>query len=133
MPPKASVIIFDDDAEMRETTRRLLVRGGHTVIGEAGSIDGLEQLLSSLQQETKKETVALLDNNAPWYDGEEPDSKGVGKTAEKRIKEALTDVITVATTHAGGEEAGYGDYYFNPGTGMKDLSEFIDALPAKER
>ena len=134
MPPNASIVIFDDNAGIRETTRELLINGGHTVIGEAGSVDGLEKLLERLKNETlTTQIVALVDNNAPWCDGEEPDSKGVGRIAVQMIKVALMDVITVATTSSTAENVGYGDYRYQSGAGTEGLSAFIDLLPAKER
>ncbi|MBI3955759.1 hypothetical protein HY339_00730 [Candidatus Gottesmanbacteria bacterium] len=135
MPPNASVIIFDDNADLRKTLREYLQSGGHIVIGEAGSINELERFLAHLKQGTlpTEPVVATLDNNAPWDDGEAPDPRGVGRAAERKIKAAIEKVTTIATTTAGSEKVGYGDYRFNPEAGMEGLSGFIDALPAKER
>lgn len=134
MPPNASVIIFDDSPEILEITGRLLTGDGHTVIGKAMSIDSLDQLLTRLHSEIPvTPVVALIDDNAPWYDGEAPDPKGVGAIAERRIKAVFKYVTTVATTSDDKDDVGYGEYRYRQRAGYGGIGKFVTSLPAKER
>lgn len=143
MPPNAFVIIFEDDPDALEMTREYVENGNHTVIGEAASIESLEKLMHDLLDETsdknhiteiqKGPVVALLDNEAPFNDGAQPESKGVGAVAERIIKEQIEHAITVATTSKDVKQVGYGDHRFFPNEGYDTLGRFIDSLPDKER
>lgn len=136
MPPNAQVIIFDDDEMRREYMREGLHDKGHTVIGEAGSIEELESLLPALTFAPDEQTVALIDNNAPWKTGEEPDSKGVGRSAEKRIidffKSIGQPVITVSVTLS--ENPQYGEHHYSLRTEPTGIiGTYVTNLPRKER
>lgn len=126
MAPNSKVIIFEDNSVVAEMMQESLAEEGHTVLFVADSIETLEQLLPTISGAD----VALLDNQAPWKTGQAPDYKGVGKIAEKRIREALGEgVSTVATTSD--EHPSYGEHIFTDR--MTQIGKFVTALPRKER
>lgn len=134
MPLNAQIIIFDDDEVQREYMRGELHAKGHTVVGEAGSIEELEHLLSRLSLAPDTQAVALIDNNAPWELGEEPDSKGVGTEAERIIinffERSKSPGITVSETLSTNPQ--YGEHHYIVG-GEVRIGEFVTKLPRKER
>lgn len=134
MPKNASVIIFNDSKEYVETVGEIIEREGHTVIGTAGTIEGLKKSLPDwIHNMPAKPIFALVDNQAPWNDGEEADPKGVGDIADRMIKEIFPTCTTVATTSAGNDDVGYGDIRFNYRYETISIGKFLTNLPAKER
>ncbi len=135
MPPNSQVIIFDDSTAYVETVKETLKREGHTIIGSAGSIAALEKNLNDWKRNILdgQSIVAILDNRAPWKDGEEPDPNGVGKVAERMIKEALEHTTTIATTSTDSDNVGYGDYRYNRIHETVNIGVYITNLPAAAR
>lgn len=135
MPPNARVIIFDDTQDLIYIMSEILLSEGHDVIGSAKSIESLENNLDQWASETSSRVpnVALIDNQAPWHDGESPDYKGVGDIAERKIKASIENIITIATTGTDPEEAGYGDFRYAWGADDGNIGEFITQISAKEK
>lgn len=135
MPPNTQVIIFDDSTEYVETVIEILESEGHTIIGSAGSIAALEKNLPDwkLKIVDGQSIVAILDNRAPWNDGEFPDQKGVGKVAERTIKQAIENTTTIATTSTDSDNVGYGDHRYNRIREQINIGVYITNLPAVAR
>lgn len=127
------VIIFEDNPDALKTAIELLQREGHRNIGTAGSIEDLRINLPGWTTSIRPDqpVIALIDNQAPWNDGEEPDPRGVGSIAERMIKEAIGHVTTVATTID--DNVGYGDVRYDPRNRDVNVGKFVTQLPAKER
>lgn len=135
MPPNSQVIIFDDSTDYVETAIEMIEGEGHTIIGTAGSIAALEKKLQDwkLSILDGQSIVAILDNRAPWKDDEEPDPNGVGKVAERMIKQTIEYATTVATTSTDSDMVGYGDYRYNRIRETLNIGKYITNLPAVSR
>ncbi|MDP1722741.1 MAG: hypothetical protein Q8L37_06025 [Candidatus Gottesmanbacteria bacterium] len=135
MPPNAHVIIFDDSKAYVETAIGTIEGEGHTIIGSAGSIKDLEKNLPqwAIEFTDVDSIVALIDNQAPWKDDEEPDPKGVGEVAERMIKNAIGQATTIATTSKDSDQVGYGDVRYNRITERVNIGKFITDLPVASR
>ena len=83
----AKVLIVDDAAFMRMTIRRMLEKGGHETVGEAGN--GIEAVKKFIEL---KPDVVLLDITMPEMNGVE---------ALKRIKELEPDARVVICSAMG--------------------------------
>jgi CheY-like chemotaxis protein len=132
MPPEARVIILEDHATFRNIMKKDLEAHGHTVIGEAGTLEEFETLMGQpdiAEASQKYELVVLLDNEVPYTAGQT--AEGYGSGAEDIVHETIgTSAITVATTTR--KDPGYGEHHWK-GKGEFPilLGEFVTALPSK--
>lgn len=136
--PSTSIIIFDDDQEYVERNTRLLEGRGYHVIFSAQTILGLETTLKTHLEEVNRlisegrPIVALIDNQAPWEPGENPDNRGVGGAAESRIKAAYGEETVLCVALTSTENPRYGVKHIRPEEGPRAIFEYLSSLRSKE-
>jgi CheY-like chemotaxis protein len=123
----ARVLVIDDESRIRGIVRRNLEVCGHSVAGEAGSVDTAEALVNRIAEGDGSDQVdaAVVDGNLRRnvYDGTD------GARVAKHIRDTLGSVIIVGMS-LGGPVAG-ADVNI-PKHDMWGLVEFIEGLPARQ-
>jgi len=108
-----SVLVVDDDEQIRTLLKRYLEKGGYEVVGEAA--DGNDAIVKASKV---KPDFVLLDNEMPSLSGED---------AAGRIRAAAGQTLIVAVSGSLTSRPTWSDAFLNK-TGLGMVSELLDIL-----